>query len=320
MEIIIEEINRGKKLLHRHKFLTQKITLGRGYHNDIILADPHVCPEHLSIEFSGEHWVVKDHNSVNGCFIDNGKQKVIQHIVKSGDIVRFGKSQIRLILPDHPISETLAFSAFENIVDIMCNPLVLTFNVLFFAFIAGMMFYLNQPNEVNANQFIVKAVGVTLMFAAWPLLISMISHFNKHEARIFTQLAISFALFNLMWLSDVFESVVEFNLSSNWPIASIITLLPIVLTFALIWLNFYIGFQMSERRRSVIALSITAVLFGGGYILQLSKQPEFSNRPNYDATIMTPSFKFASSSTVDKFVSDSSKLFKKVEKAAQKQD
>jgi len=240
--------------------------------------------------------------------------------VKSGDIIRFGKSQIRLILPDHPITATLAFSPFENIITLMRNPLILTFNILFFAFIAGMMFYLNQPKEVNATQFIVKAVGVTLMFAAWPLLISIISHFNKHEARIFTQLAISFALFNLMWLSDVFESMVEFNLSSNWPIASIITLLPIVLTFALIWLNFYIGFQLTARRRSIIAIAITSVLYGGGYILQLSKQPEFSNRPDYDATLMTPSFKFSSSSSVDKFISDSNKLFKRVEKAAQKKD
>jgi hypothetical protein len=319
MEIIIEEINRGKKLLHRHKFFTQKITIGRSYHNDIILADPHICPDHLSIEYTGEHWIVKDHNSINGCYINSGKQKVVQHIVKSGDIIHFGKSQIRLILPDHPISETLAFSSFEGFIDLMRNPLVLSFNVLFFAFIAGMMFYLNQPSEVNPTQFIVKAVGVTLMFAIWPLFISIISHLNKHEARIFTQLAISFALFNLMWLSDVFESIVEFNLSSNWPIASIITLLPIALTFILIWLNFYIGFQMSERRRTIIALSITAVLFGGGYILQQSKQPEFSSRPDYDATIMTPTFKFTASSSVDKFISDSSKLFAKVEKLAQKQ-
>jgi FHA domain-containing protein len=320
MEIIIEEINRGKKLLHRHKFLTAKISIGRGYDNDIILADPHVCPNHFTIEFNGEYWFIKDNCSINGCFLENSKQNADQHKIQSGDIIHFGKSQIRVILPHHPIKATLAFSPFESAIDLMRSPIVLFLNLLFFAAVAGMMFYLNQPNEVNVTQFIVRAVGVTLMFATWPLLIALISHFNKHETRIITQLAISFALFNLMWLSDVFEGIVEFNLSGNWSIAWLITLLPMALSFCLIWLNCYIGFQMSERRRIVIALSITTLLFGGSYILQLSKQPEFSSRPNYNATIMTPSFKLAPSTSVDSFISDSSMLFERVEKAAQKEN
>lgn len=320
MEIIIEEINRGRKLLSRHKFLTSSVKIGRGYSNDIILADPHVCAEHLTISFNGEHWLVNDENSINGCFLDNSKETAHQHIVKSGDIIRFGKSMIRLILPEHPVEKTITISPFENTIDFMRSPFVLGFNMLLFAFVAGMMFYLNIPKEVNFTQFIVRAVAITLMFMAWPLLISIISHFNKHEPRVFTQLAISFALFNLMWFSDVFESIINFNVSSNWPITSIITLLPVVLAFMLIWLNCYVGFHMSKRKRSIIAFAITATLFGGNYILELSKQPEFSARPHYNATIMTPTFKFAQSSNIKEFIADSSKIFAKVEKAAQKKD
>jgi len=320
MEIIIEEINRGEKLLSRHRFLTDNVTIGRGYSNDIILADPHVCPEHLSLSFVDDHWLVTDQSSINGSFLANGKQNADQHRVRSGDTIRVGKSYIRLVLPDHPVEDTMPFSPFESIITLMRNPLVLGFNILLFAAVAGMMFYLNQPKEVNFNQFVVRGVSVTLMFSLWPILISLVSHFNKHEARIFTQLAISFAMFNLMWVSDVFESVVAFNMSSNWSVASLITLLPIALAFILIWLNCYIGFHMSARRRNIIAFSITALLFGGSYMLELSKKPEFTTRPGYDATIMTPTFKFSSSSSVDTFISDSSKLFTKVEKVAQEKD
>jgi len=320
MEIIVEEINRGEKLLSRHKFLTDKVTIGRGYSNDIILADPHVCSEHLSLSFTEGNWLVTDKSTINGSFLANGKQNADQHIVHSGDTIRLGKSYIRLILADHPVEDTMPFSPFESIITLMRNPLVLAINILLFSAVAGMMFYLNQPKEVNFTQFVVRAVSVTLMFSLWPILISLISHFNKHEARILTQLAISFALFNLMWVSDVFESIVAFNMSSNWSIASLITLLPIVLAFSLIWLNCYIGFNMSARRRNIIAFSMTALLFGGSYILELSKKPEFTARPNYDATIMTPTFKFSASSSVDKFISDSGKLFAKVEKSAKEKN
>jgi len=320
MEIIIEEINRGEKLLSRHRFLTDKVTIGRGYSNDIILADPHVCSEHLSLSFVGDHWLVTDQSSINGSFLENGKQNADQHVVRSGDTIRVGKSYIRLVLPEHPVEDTVLFSPFESIITLMRNPLMLGINILLFAVVAGMMFYLNLPKEVNFNQFVVRGVSVTLMFSLWPILIALVSHFNKHEARIVTQLAISFAMFNLMWVSDVLESIVAFNMSSNWSLASLITLLPIALAFILIWLNCYIGFHMSARRRNVIAFSITALLFGGSYMLELSKKPEFTARPSYDATIMTPTFRFSSSSSVDKFIHDSGKLFAKVEKSAQEKD
>ncbi len=318
MEIIIEEIGRNKKLLARHKFLTNKVTLGRGYNNSVILSDPHICPEHLSIEFDGENWLVKDNNSINGSFLAESKQNADQHIIHSGDIIRLGKSFIRIILPNHPVESTVPFSFFEGLIDFLRKPLIIAFNIAFFTLIAGLMFYLNQPSDVNFTQVIVRAIGITLMFATWPVMIALISHFNKHEARIVTQLAVSFAFFNLMWFSDVFESIVAFNLSANWSLDNLIALVPIALAFLMIWLNCYIGFHMSKRKRTIIALSITTVLFGGGYMIQLSKQPDFSVLPNYDATIMNPVFKFAPSSSVDEFIEDTNKLFEKTAKEAQK--
>ncbi len=318
MEIIIEEIGRNKKLLARHKFLTNKVTLGRGYNNSVILSDPHICPEHLSIEFDGENWLVKDNNSINGSFLAESKQNADQHIIHSGDIIRLGKSFIRIILPNHPVESTVPFSFFEGLIDFLRKPLIIAFNIAFFTLIAGLMFYLNQPSDVNFTQVIVRAIGITLMFATWPVMIALISHFNKHEARIVTQLAVSFAFFNLMWFSDVFESIVAFNLSANWSLDNLIALVPIALAFLMIWLNCYIGFHMSKRKRTIIALSITTVLFGGGYMIQLSKQPDFSVLPNYDATIMNPVFKFAPSSSVDEFIEDTNRLFEKTAKEAQK--
>ncbi len=318
MEIIIEEISRNKKLLARHKFLTNKVTLGRGYNNSVILSDPHICPEHLSIEFDGKNWLVKDNDSINGSFLAESKQNADQHIIHSGDIIRLGKSFIRIILPNHPVESTVPFSFFEGFIDFLRKPLIIAFNIAFFTLIAGLMFYLNQPSDVNFTQVIVRAIGITLMFATWPVMIALISHFNKHEARIVTQLAVSFAFFNLMWFSDVFESIVAFNLSANWSLDNLIALVPIALAFLMIWLNCYIGFHMSKRKRTIIALSITTVLFGGGYMIQLSKQPDFSVLPNYDATIMNPLFKFAPSSSVDEFIEDTNRLFEKTAKEAQK--
>lgn len=315
-ELIIEEVSRGQKLLHRYKIAKNTITVGRGYQNDIILSDPHICPNHLALKFDGNHWHIHDLNTINGTQFEDGKQNADNHLVQSGDLITLGKSQIRLVFPEHPVEETVALSTFESFINFMRHPLALFISMAFFTLIAGTLFYLNKPTEVNFSQLFVPAIGMTLLFALWPGGVALVSHLSKSEARIMAQLGVSFAFFNLMWLSDVLESLVSFNSSSNFPLAALITLIPIALAFCLFWLNSYIGFHMSGKRRIVVSIAITTLLFGGSYLVQYSNKPEFNPRPQYNATLMTPTFLISSSSSVDKFIEDSSKVFDKASKKA----
>ncbi len=317
MELIIEEISRGHKLLGRHKFAQQNIRIGRGYQNDIILDDPHICPDHLSLDFNGEHWVVTDENSINGSFLEDGKRKADQHIVNSGDVITFGKSQIRVVFPEHPVAESVAFSPFESLINFARQPIALVASILLFTFVAGYIFHLEKTIDVPFTKLFVPAIGMTLLFALWPGAVALVSHLTKHDARVLSQLGIAFVFYNLMWVSDIFQSIVSFNLSANWPIAGLTALIPMALAFCLFWLNCYIGFHMTAKRRLVVSIALTALVFGGSFIVQLSKQPEFRAHPQYDATIMTPSFLFASGSSVETFIEDSNRLFSKATKAAQ---
>lgn len=318
MEIILEEISRGHKLISRHKLDKGSVLIGRGYQNDIILSDPHICPSHLKLEFNGEHWLVEDQQTINGSFLEDGKTTVDNHIINSGDVFSLGKSLIRIVFVNHRVEETVRFSTFENLINLMRHPVMLALSISLFAFVSGYIFYLNKPTETTFSQFLAPAIYMSLIFAIWPAGVALVSHLTKHEARVMTQLGISFAFFNLLWMSDIAESIIKFNFSSNLPMSEIYTLVPIALAFCLFWLNGYIGFHMTARRRIMVAGGITLLFFGGSYLIQISNKPEFSSRPHYDATIMTPSFMFMPSSDVDKFLNDSEKLFAKAQKEAAK--
>ncbi len=313
-EIIIEEISRNHKLLHRHKLSQQQIHIGRDYHNDIILSDPHICPSHLSIEQVNGQWQITDNQTVNGSFIENVNEKkhvADRHIINDGDVITLGKSQLRILFTDHPVEPTLAFSPFESFINLMRHPIALLLSIALFTLIAGGVFYLNTPKDVNFSQLLVPTIGMALGFALWPAGVALVSHLSKHDARIMTQLGISFAFFNLMWFSDFLESIITFNSASGSIAPLFVMFTSIVLAFSLFWLNGYIGFHMSSKRRIIVAASITLLLFGGSYLVQYSKKPEFNPRPQYDATIMMPSFLITSSASVDDFIEDSSKLFDK---------
>jgi len=321
MELIIEEITRNNKLLHRHKLDKPSIHIGRDYHNDIILADPHICPSHISINYINEQWQVTDNQTVNGTFIESSKekkQKANQHIVRDGDVITLGNSQLRLLFTDHAVDPTIAFSPFESFINLMRHPIALFISITFFTLIAASIIYFNKPIEVNFTQLLVPAIGMTLGFSLWPAGVALVSHLTKNDARLITQLAVSFTLFNLMWFSDILKNIVTFNSASNNILPIFVTFTSVILAFSLFWLNSYIGFHMSAKRRMVVSASLTVLLFGGSYLVQYSKKPEFDPRPHYDASIMMPSFLLTTSSSVDEFIEDSSKLFEQTNKEALK--
>jgi hypothetical protein len=59
---------------------------------------------------------------------------------------------------------------------------------------------------------------------------------------------------------------------------------------------------------------LTGLLFGGNALIELSKKPEFSTRPKYDATLMTPMFSITPSTSIDEFLEDSAELFENARK------
>jgi len=320
--IIIEEVSKGHKLIQRHKFSQNKIEIGRDYHNDLILPDSHICPSHLTIEFSDGQWQITDNQTVNGTTVEQAQQKkknADQHIINDGDVINLGKSQLRIRFSDHKVAPTIPFSPFDNIIDVLRHPVVLCLSMALFAVLAGGIFYLNSPKDVNFTQFLVSSIKMVLGFAFWPAGVALVSHLSKQEARIMAQLGVSFAFFNLMWFSDFLESVTNYNSASNSMLPIIVMMLSIILAFSLLWLNAYIGFQMSAKRRTIVAASITALLFGGGALVQFSNKPEFNPRPQYNATLMMPAFLMASSNSVDQFIEDSSKLFVKANEQAKEQ-
>ena len=317
MEIIIEEISHGKKLLGRHKFASDKITIGRGYNNDIIITDPHVCAQHLELNFDGENWVASDLGSINGSRI-NGKKNVNQQKITSGDVFTIGKSQIRILFPNHYVEDSIPVSGFEGLINWAKHPVVIAFNILIFGIIAGWFLDLNNQEDVTNTKIIVPTLMMLLGFSVWPALISVISFFTKKDARFWFQMGVSFVFFNLIWLSDAIESIVYFNTSSNTAITWLSSALPIVITFCLLWVNFYIGFHMTQKRRNITAAVLTALMYGGGFIIELSQKPEFSTRPNFDRTLMSPMFLLTSSSDFEQFIDDGSALFEKADEAVKK--
>lgn len=314
MEIIIEEISRNHKLISRHRFAQKSVSIGRSYQNDMILSDPHICAEHLQICYNGEQWVLRDNNSVNGSYLEHSKNPISVHHITSGDVILLGKRLVRIIFPDHPIPPSILFTPLEGFINLAKHPAFLIGNILLFMAITAGIFHLNQIKPVNFTHLLVPTISAALLFSLWPLGVALVSHFTKNDARPFSQLGVAFLFFNLFYLSDFIEKFLSFNFSSDAFINTLALVIPLSLAGTLFWLNCHIGFHLSNRRRIIVASALTLLLFGGSHLLKLSKQPEFTPHPRYNATLMEPSYNINEGISVKSFLSDTEKVFTQAEK------
>jgi hypothetical protein len=70
------------------------LLVGRSKDTETRLTDPHVSRVHCQVEFDGGQAVVLDKGSAAGTFV-NGK-KITQQLLKPGDVIRVGETQLRL--------------------------------------------------------------------------------------------------------------------------------------------------------------------------------------------------------------------------------
>lgn len=319
MEIIIEEISRGKKIIGRHKFSTRHVEIGRGYNNDIILSDPHICAQHLSLTLEEGLWYIEDLRSLNGSQLGSRKALLTRQAIHSGDVVTIGKTQLRFMLPNHPVATSIKFNAIENIVEHLGRWPVMVAMLTLFTALNIMMMYLNTATkEVNYNTLALWGLMMTLGYAIWPLLCSLMSHLNKHETRVGTQIGVSFLMINLFWLIDFIEAFLGFNLSSNWSINWMLMGLSFCLVFSMLWLNLFIAFQQTQQRRVRVSLAITTLIFAGSFLYNLSNKPDFKTYPVYNSNIMSPAFSVSPPTLATDFVENSNELFEVTSKEANK--
>jgi pSer/pThr/pTyr-binding forkhead associated (FHA) protein len=77
---------------------TERLRLGRDAACEIVLDDHSVSRRHATVEQRPEGWLVVDHESANGTFVDG--QRIIQAFLRAGQELRLGTVVLRVTGPD----------------------------------------------------------------------------------------------------------------------------------------------------------------------------------------------------------------------------
>lgn len=310
MELTIELVGRGSRHFDLLQVSGERITLGRGFDNDIVLSDPHVCAQHAVIEENenGE-LLLKDLDSVNGTFTKKHQPVGKSCVVSSGDEFIIGKTHIRIYQRDHAVPPSIQLSWVEQLAH-MAGKSVFTGGVCLFVILMSVFFqYTHEIKEFHTGRELITAVGVLLLITIWPASWMLFARAKKHDARFMAQLSATVVFIILFTLIQKSDEWLAFHFGASLWLDLISVSLYILLALLLIWLNYYLALFQTSRKRWSYSAALTVLLASFAYVASTFDNDRFNARPVYNTTLYPPSLTVYSAQSVDEYLQNAESIF-----------
>jgi membrane-associated HD superfamily phosphohydrolase len=314
MAIVLELLSRKNIPLKHYKFEQDYVCVGRDFNNDLRLDDPYVCPSHMLVAIDPESGklMVNDCQSTNGIKVNN--KFVRQATLNSQDVIKIGRTRLRIIDTKVPLAEAMPLSELEEDLSWLNQSFLaicLSFVLLGFLLLSK---YLGSVQEFNLIKALPSELGQLAVFCLWPLSFAILAKVVKKESHIISQ-------FSLMWIIVLIvnglillQKVAIFNIHPGAWFAwfELLVFASVVLIF--IWLSLFIALHQANKRRNVIAISMTLIILAPIYALGFLSSEQFSPRPSYNPTLLPPAYNITSAAPTDKFINKAGSLFTQVDK------
>lgn len=287
------------------------VTIGRGYGNNIILSDPHVCAEHLIVSKNENGgWLVKDLESMNG-IQRHAEQQTNQDPIHlaSGDYLVVGKTRLRFVSPEHPIEPAKVLHGKASFIAAL-RSLAIVWSLLTLL-VSGyaMNEYLASSVEVHIEKLIADSLAVVGGVLIWSSLWALLAFIVQRKLNFHYLLAVSivYVLFDTL-LSNVIDYV-AFNANSIL-VAEVLSYITAgVLLAGLFYASMRKCLMVSKKKNLLLANVFSwGVVVVIGFVVY-ANQSEFRQDPEYPAEIKPPFGRLAATQTLDEFLIETDRKF-----------
>lgn len=307
--LIIEIVHPLRFLREYHTFDAPQIRLGRGYDNDVILADPHVSPAHLVVRNEEGGWIVEDIGGENGMYVRKFSKVAARARLDSGDEIVIGRTRLRFFSPEHPVAATQlliqAHPFFQRIEKpVNTWSILLGCTMIFTAHV-----YMAGIEDVSIPKLASGSLGFLFTAFAWAGAWAFIGRMIRHKPQFAAQLSLSF-LFLAAGL--VLTNISEYaGYASNSVTVEIIFAAILLggLGTAFLVANMTLATNVSLRKRIVVSSSIFLGIIAVLALLYYSFKDEFNPNPVYFATLKPPFAKVLPNRSVDRFLTETAGIF-----------
>lgn len=290
------------------------VTLGRGYHNSIILTDPHVGADHLRIEYEGSEdgqgvWTVRELGSVNGLVFGGRSHKATAVRVSSGEHLRVGKTDIRFFSPEHPVPSAMRLQKVHPFFQWLARSQNVWASALLALAVTLSWSYLEVWTDDTGMTLAAYGAGMFFIVLVWAALWSAAGRVIRHKSNFKSHVALAslcIIAFVVLWYV---QSYADFLSSENWVAFIVSYTLNFALLAALLYGCLTLATDMPKERRAAAAGYLSAGVLAGVFILTMVGAQSFNEEPSYSFVLEPFLSGLAPASDIEAYMQESAKVF-----------
>jgi FHA domain len=314
--IIVSELH-SRKIINKINIYDDKILIGRGFDNDIIIDDSYVSKNHLGIkkDENDDTLIITDLNSKNGFFKFEGKKKIKidQSLLTSGSRFKIGKTKISFFSSDHNLEDTKILQEHKLFINRFKLSFWAILSLLVAVFCESFLGeYLESFREKEFMKYLASSFAFySLMVIGWSGIWAFVNWLIKKEFNFFKHFLI-FSIFII--LIDNFErgaNVLFFNFPFVFWL-KVITLPNIILSILMIYLTIKNSTKASKVRSLIISVIISFTVIFFIWMNDFSATKGYNSSIVFIENVESPFFNFREGKNMSDLKEKHLKLFDKI--------
>jgi hypothetical protein len=313
----IEVLDAKDRVTARFAVDTWPVTIGRAYTNGVILDDPFVSPEHVSIaQDENGRLHVTDLNSVNGLRDAPGGKRVTLLPLVSGARFQIGHTVVRYCDLRHRVEATaVEASERRRRVPSWCLGFASLFILLAVLLLENYFDSYERYSLARSLSETLTTLSVVVSWAGfWSLLSRVVVgrfHYAEHFALTCGAILVSLVVYSSAeWLEFIRPT-----LPAIWAVSVVGSG---ALVGGLIFGHLAWASAMARRSRLWAGFGISAAVIGTAVIADYAARHTFTTAMEYSAVIKALDSSWLPAVTIDEFVADGQKVKKEIATLAHK--
>jgi hypothetical protein len=311
MAFIVELTSRSGRLLERHRVAEERFTVGRGFDNHIIVADPYVDVHHCVVEArEGEAaWRVIPVAGATPVHVNGRRLDGPDAALESGGTVVLGRTHLRVYSPDHPVEPVQVFDRIEQFFASLATPQGIFWSVVVFMLVVVGDLHFRSWSALEFAAVLQEVVGTAGMTLGWAAFWAVVARISRGEPRFFHHWLVAAIAGGLGIAGSFLIDVIAFNMASLDAREFLSRLLTgLCLAFALT-LNLRFSIRQGTIARHAWAQGIAWAFVGYGILSWMQWDAFFAGAPEYDGTVLPEFWRVTSAVSADTFVEEGAGLF-----------
>jgi pSer/pThr/pTyr-binding forkhead associated (FHA) protein len=316
--MVAEVLDKSGRVHERLRLDHFPVSIGRAYHNDIILDDEFVSPDHARLELdeTGQP-VIVDLASDNGTFLLPALTRITRQPLAGESLLRLGHTLIRLRRADfqvpparrdnlglNPATRWLTHSAGAALTYMLALGLMVLEHVQ------------SSAEVMSPQQLLASAVPLAVALPVWAGVWALVSRSFAHHAYFVPHLAIAGAAVVGFFLLDTAAQYYAFAFSAQMSADHVFEVAAIVVAAAALYGHLRFATLLTPRVVGVTAFLSAAALVGMAGLSDYAAQQEFSDELPYPGELKPPAFALGKAKSPARFAEEARTIVPRLDSGA----